>query len=160
MRKPARERENVVPNDKSKPAVLFLCTGNSCRSQMAEGFLRKYGGDRYAVYSAGTDPMERIHPLAVEVMAEKGIDISRQMPTDVGEYLGQLAVRHLVIVCDRANEKCPRIFPGMLNRMFWPFDDPASFVGSEAATLEKFRAVRDEIESRIKQWLEDEQNVN
>ncbi len=124
-----------MPNDKSKPAVLFLCTGNSCRSQMAEGFLREHGGDRYTVYSAGTDPMERIHPLAVEVMAEKEIDIGGQAPTDVGEYLGRLPVRHLIIVCDRANEKCPRIFPGMLNRLFWPFEDPASFVGSRSGNV-------------------------
>jgi arsenate reductase (thioredoxin) len=146
-----------VPNDKSKPAVLFLCTGNSCRSQMAEGFLREYAADRYAAYSAGTEPAARVHPLAIQVMAEKGIDISGQTPTDVGEYLGRLAVRHLIIVCDGANKKCPRVFPGMLNRMFWPFDDPAAFVGSEAATIEKFRTVRDQIETRIKQWLDESQ---
>jgi arsenate reductase len=123
---------------------------------MVEGFLREYGGERYATHSAGTDPAERVHPLAIEVMAEKGIDISGKSPIDVGQYLGRLAVRHLIIVCDAANTKCPRIFPGMMNRMFWPFDDPASFIGSEAAKLERFRAVRDQIESRIKQWLEEE----
>jgi arsenate reductase len=137
----------------TKPNVLFLCTGNSCRSQMAEGFLRELGGDRFTAVSAGTDPAERIHPLAVEVMGERGIDISQQEPTNVGKYLGRLAVRHLVIVCADANEKCPRIFPGMMNRHFWPFDDPATFVGSPEATLEKFRTVRDQIEARIKQWL-------
>jgi arsenate reductase len=122
---------------------------------MAEGFLREYAADRYAAYSAGTDPAERVHPLAIKVMAEKGIDISGQRPVNVGDYLGRLAVRHLIIVCEGANEKCPRIFPGMLNRMFWPFDDPASFVGCESATLEKFRVVRDQIEARIKQWLQE-----
>lgn len=145
-----------MPSDSFKPAVLFLCTGNSCRSQMAEGFLRAYAGERYAAYSAGTDPAERVHPMAIEVMAEKGIDIGTQTPVDVSSYLGRLAVRHLIIVCDAANERCPRIFPGIMNRLFWPFDDPATFVGSPAATLEKFRTVRDEIETRIKQWLEDE----
>jgi len=139
----------------TKPIVLFLCTGNSCRSQMAEGFLRHYAGDRFMAHSAGTEPAERVHPMAVDVMAEKGIDISEQEPKDVGKYLGRLPVRHLIIVCDGANEKCPRIFPGMLNRHFWPFDDPAAYVGSPAATLEKFRAVRDEIESRITEWLEE-----
>jgi arsenate reductase (thioredoxin) len=139
----------------NKPSVLFLCTGNSCRSQMAEGFLREFDGDRFAAYSAGTDPVERVHPLAVEVMSEKGIDISQNEPKNVSQYLGRLPVRHLVIVCDGANEKCPRIFPGMTNRIFWPFDDPAAFIGSEAATLEKFRTVRDQIESRIKQWLKE-----
>lgn len=148
-----------MQNDSFKPAVLFLCTGNSCRSQMAEGFLREYAADRYAAYSAGTEPAERLHPLAIQAMAEHGIDISGQRPTSVGEYLGRLPVRHLIIVCDAANEKCPRIFPGMMNRMFWPFDDPAAFVGSQAATLEKFRTVRDQIETRIKQWLEEEENV-
>jgi arsenate reductase (thioredoxin) len=138
----------------NKPSVLFLCTGNSCRSQMAEGFLREFGGDRFTAYSAGTDPAERVHPLAVQVMSEKGIDISEGEPKNVGQFLG-LPVRHLVIVCDDANEKCPRIFPGMMNRMFWPFDDPAAFVGSEAETLEKFRIVRDQIEARIKQWLKE-----
>jgi arsenate reductase len=137
----------------NKPQVLFLCTGNSCRSQMAEGFLRELGGDRFSVYSAGTDPAERIHPLAVQVMSEKGIDISQQVPTNVSAYLGRLAVRYLIIVCAGANEKCPRIFPGTMNRMFWPFDDPATFVGSPEAALEEFRTVRDQIESRIMEWL-------
>jgi arsenate reductase len=137
----------------NKPNVLFLCTGNSCRSQMAEGFLRELGGDRFSAYSAGTDPAEQVHPFAVTVMAEKGIDISQQRPTNVSNYLGRLAVRHLIIVCAGANERCPRTFPGVLNRIFWPFDDPATFVGSPTATLEKFRTVRDEIEAHIKRWL-------
>jgi arsenate reductase len=124
---------------------------------MAEGFLRQLGGQRFEAYSAGTDPAERVHPLAIEVMAEKDIDISGMRPKDVGEFLGRLPVRHLIIVCDGANEKCPRIFPGMLNRMFWPFDDPAAFKGTPAATLENFRTVRDQIEARIKQWLTETQ---
>jgi arsenate reductase len=130
-----------------KPVVLFLCTGNSCRSQMAEGFLREFGGDRFTPLSAGTEPADSVNPLAVEVMAEKGIDISRQEPTSVGDYLGRLAVRYLIIVCSGANEKCPRIFPGMMNRLFWPFDDPAG------QSIEEFRRVRDEIETQIKKWL-------
>jgi arsenate reductase len=136
-----------------KPTVLFLCTGNSCRSQMAEGFLRHLAGDKFNALSAGTEPADRVHPMAVDVMGEKDIDISQQQPKNVSEYLGRVAVRHLIIVCDGANEKCPRVFPGMMNRMFWPFDDPAKFEGSPRATLEKFRTVRDQIESRIKQWL-------
>ena len=137
----------------SKPNVLFLCTGNSCRSQMAEGFLRELGGDRFEAHSAGTEPAEHIHPMAVEVMGEKDIDISHQEPKSVGKYLGRLPVRHLIIVCAGANESCPRIFPGMMNRHFWPFDDPAAFAGSATATIEEFRRVRDQIEERIKQWL-------
>ena len=139
----------------ARPNILILCTGNSCRSQMAEGFLRELASDRFDVFSAGTDPAERVHPLAVEVMAEKGIDISGSQPIDVGKYLGRMAVRHLIIVCAGANERCPRIFPGMLNRLFWPFDDPAAFDGTPEATLDEFRRVRDEIEARIQQWLEE-----
>jgi arsenate reductase len=146
---------NGAAEMESKPNVLFLCTGNSCRSQMAEGFLKQWGGDKFVAHSAGTEPAERTHPLAVQVMAEKGIDISKQKPKNVSQYLGRLPVRHLVIVCDGANEKCPRIFPGMMNRHFWPFDDPATFKGSPTATVEKFRTVRDEIEARIKGWLEE-----
>jgi arsenate reductase (thioredoxin) len=139
----------------TKPNVLFLCTGNSCRSQMAEGFLTRLGGDRFTACSAGTEPAEQVHPVAIEVMGEKGVDISHAEPKNVGEYLGRLPVRHLIVVCDGANEKCPRVFPGVMNRMFWPFDDPAAFAGDSEATVEEFRRVRDQIEARIKQWLEE-----
>jgi arsenate reductase len=122
---------------------------------MAEGLLRELGADRFTAISAGTEPAERVHPLAIQVMAEKGIDISHQEPKNVSQYLGRLPVRHLVVVCDGANEKCPRIFPGMMNRHFWPFDDPAMFAGSPEAKLEKFRTVRNEIEARIEVWLKE-----
>jgi arsenate reductase len=137
-----------------KHNVLFLCTGNSCRSQMAEGLLGEIAGEQFQVYSAGTDPAEEVHPLAIKVMHERGIDISEQYPKEVREFLGKIAVRHLIIVCEGAEGSCPRIFPGMLNRHFWPFDDPAKFVGTPEETLEKFREVRDEIEQKLKQWLE------
>src|SRR5688572_30302526 len=94
-----------------KPVVLVLCTGNSCRSQMAEGFLRKYHGDKYEVGSAGTDPKPEVHPLAVRVMAEAGIDISRQRPKSLTDYLGHAPVRYVLIVCDKANDTCPRTWP-------------------------------------------------
>ena len=138
----------------TKPNVLFLCTGNSCRSQMAEGFLREFGGDRFSAISAGTAPAERVHPMAVEVMAEKGIDISNQAPKNVGQFLGRVPVHHMITVCGGANETCPRV-ASEVNRMFWPFDDPAAFVGSTEDTREKFRAVRDQIELRIQQWLKE-----
>jgi arsenate reductase len=140
----------------AKPKVLFLCTGNSCRSQMAEGLLRELAHDSFDVYSAGTDPAERVHPLAVEVMQERGIDISGQRPKHVKEFLGRLPVRDLIIVCSGADEACPRVFPGMLHRRLWPFDDPAAFAGSPEATRARFRAVRDEIEAKLKEWLSDE----
>lgn len=140
----------------SKPNILVLCTGNSCRSQMAEGFLRHLAGDRFNVVSAGTRPAERVHPLAVRVMAEAGIDIAGQKPTDVKEYLGRLHAGHLIIVCDSANEECPRVFPGVVNRLFWPFDDPAVLQGSEQEVLTGFRRIRDEIRTKIVAWLAEE----
>jgi arsenate reductase (thioredoxin) len=137
----------------TKPNVLFLCTGNSCRSQMAEGFLRHHSGDRFNVYSAGTDPAERVHPRAVQVMSEAGIDISGQRPKGVKEYLGKLQIRYLIIVCSGADESCPRVFPGVLHRLFWPFDDPARLTGDEEEVQDGFRRIRDEIAARIEQWL-------
>lgn len=137
----------------TKPNVLFLCTGNSCRSQMAEGFLRHLGGDRFDVFSAGTDPAERVHPLAMRVMSERGVDISAQRPKGVKEYLGKFPIRYLIIVCGGADESCPRIFPGVLHRLFWPFDDPAKFEGSGEELLAGFRRVRDEIEQKLSDWL-------
>ena len=129
-----------------KPTVLFLCTGNSARSQMAEGLLRAKAGDRYQVESAGTDPAAVVNPLAVEVMREIGIDISSQRPKSVKEFLGRVPVRHLVIVCDGANEACPSTFPGVITRDFWPIDDPRG-------GIENFRIARDEIASRIDAWV-------
>ena len=103
-----------------KPFVLVLCTGNSCRSQMAEGFLRQYQADEYEVHSAGTDPKEQVHPLAVQVMAEVGIDIGAQKPKSLKVYLGRAPVAHLLIVCDHANQTCPRIWPGAFTRTYMP----------------------------------------
>jgi len=136
-----------------KHNVLFLCTGNSCRSQMAEGLLRHHAGERFEVYSAGTDPAERVHPLAVQVMSELGIDISNQRPKGVKEYLGRLRIRYLIIVCGGADESCPRVFPGVLDRLFWPFDDPAQLTGDDATVIAGFRRVRDEIDQRLREWL-------
>ena len=98
------------------PIVLFLCAGNSCRSQMAEAFLRDLAGDRFAAFSAGTRPGESVNPLAIDVMSEVGVDIRCQYPKSVSQFLGRLAVRHLIIVCDQAEQDCPRIFPGTLTR--------------------------------------------
>jgi arsenate reductase len=121
---------------------------------MAEGLLRELAGNRFEVHSAGTQPAAEVHPLAVQVMAERGIDISHQRTKDVREFLGRMAVAYLVIVCDGADKSCPRVFPGMRARLFWPFDDPAQFVGTEQAKLEKFRAVRDQIGATLANWLD------
>jgi arsenate reductase len=135
-----------------KPMVLILCTGNSCRSQMAEGFLRHFAGDKYEVHSAGTEPKAHIHPLAVRVMDEAGIDISQHRPRPLTEFLGRAPVRHLLIVCDKANSSCPRAWPGAFSRTYLPFDDPAEFEGSDEEMLNEFRRVRDEIGVAMRTW--------
>jgi arsenate reductase (thioredoxin) len=133
-----------------KTKVLFLCTGNSCRSQMAEGFLHVYGGDKYDAHSAGTKP-STVNPLAVKVMREIGIDISGQRSKNVTEYLGQ-HFPVVITVCDNAKEHCP-IFPGPCIREHWPFEDPTEAVGTEEQRLTVFRKVRDEIAFRIRSYL-------
>ena len=136
----------------TKPVILILCTGNSCRSQMAEGFLKRYAGERYEIHSAGTEPASQVHPLAVQVMDEAGIDIGRQKPKPLGVYLGHVPVRHLLIVCDKAHGSCPRIWPGTQTRTYLPFADPAAFEGSPMATLDEFRRVRDLIGEAMAAW--------
>lgn len=138
--------------DRQKPMVLVLCTGNSCRSQMAEGFLRKYRGDRFTVRSGGTDPASEVHPLAIRVMGEVGIDLRDAKPKNSGDFLGHLPVRHLIIVCDRASATCPRVWPGAVTRHYLPFGDPAHAEGTEEQKLAIFRRVRDEIETAMKAW--------
>jgi arsenate reductase len=130
--------------------VLFLCTGNSCRSQMAEGFLRAYGGDLYEAHSAGTKP-STVSPLAVKVMREVGIDISAQRSKNVTEYLGQ-HFPLIITVCDNAKERCP-IFPGPCIREHWPFEDPAEAIGSQEQRLAVFRKVRDEVGARVRSFV-------
>jgi len=137
-----------------KPAVLFLCTGNSARSQMAEALLRSEAGDRFDVYSAGTDP-QGINPLSVEALKEIGIEIGDQRSKHLSEYLGKIAVTYLIIVCDRADRECPTAWPGAFTRLVWPFEDPAACQGDHAERLAKFRTIRDEIRDKIKTWLAD-----
>ena len=104
--------------------VLFLCTQNTARSQMAEGFLRHLAGDRFGVYSAGIDPIDEIHPCAVDTMEEVGIDISGQYPKGLKEYMGKQTFNYLIIVCARAEERCPKTFPGVGTTFSWIFEDP------------------------------------
>ncbi len=136
----------------SRQNVLFLCTGNSCRSQMAEALLRHRGGDRYEAFSAGTQP-NGIHPLTIRVLQEKGIDASGLRSKDVNELVGRLPIHHLIVVCGSAEASCPRTLPGMIDREFWPFDDPPAYPGSDEEKLKKFRQVRDQIDERIQSWL-------
>jgi arsenate reductase (thioredoxin) len=132
------------------PDVLFLCTGNSCRSQMAEGWLRHLAGDRFRAYSAGLKP-GAVHPLAIEVMREAGVDISSQQSKDVASLLGH-HFSHVITVCDRARDSCP-VFPGNAIREHWPIEDPATAEGSQAERLRVFRATRDEIGGRVRGFL-------
>ena len=134
-----------------KVKVLFLCTGNTARSQMGEAFLRKFAGDRFEVYSAGLTPSE-IHPLTLEVMKERGYDMSGHHSKDIAQFLGTVHFGYLITVCSRAHENCP-IIPGVGQRLNWPFDDPAAATGTREQKLAKFREVRDAIELRIKEWL-------
>jgi len=132
----------------AKPRVLFLCTGNSVRSQMAEGLLREMAGDRFAVLSAGTHPAG-VNPLAIEAMQEIGIDISQQRSKNVKEFLGK-PIEYVVTVCDRAKETCP-IFPGTYKFLSWSLDDPAAATGTREEKLEFFRRIRDQISRNIEQ---------
>ncbi len=133
-----------------KPNVLIICTGNSARSQMAEGFLKKYVGDHFDVFSAGLEPKE-VNPYAIRAMSEVGIDISQQRSKDIKGFLGQ-HFTYLITVCSNAEARCP-IFPAVIYRLFWPFDDPAAFEGTDAEKLAKFREIRDQIDARIQQWM-------
>lgn len=136
----------------SKPVVLFLCTGNSARSQMAEAFLRKHGRDHFEVHSAGLNPVG-INPLTIQVMNEVGIDMEGHRSKSVSEYLGKLAANYVIFVCEHAEKSCPRVWPFALRSFCWPFPDPASCDGDEDEKLQGFRDVRDEIEHQIKEWL-------
>jgi len=134
--------------------VLFLCTGNSARSQMAEAFLRHYGGDRFKAYSAGLKPSE-VNPYTIRVMEERGFDMTGHHAKSVREFLGWSNFAYIITVCAKAEENCPSTFPGKPHKLAWAFDDPAATQGTEEEKLQKFREVRDQIEARIKGWLEE-----
>lgn len=133
----------------TKRRALFLCTGNSCRSQMAEAFLREYGGEQFEVASAGINPT-RVNPMAVRVMAEVAVDITGQYSKSVDELTGQ-QFDYVITVCDRAREACP-VFPGVVNQLHWSLEDPAEANGTEEDRLIVFRRVRDEIARRVRDF--------
>jgi arsenate reductase len=134
----------------NRPRVLILCTGNSARSQMAEGLLRRLGGMRYEVFSAGTKPVG-LNPLAIEAMREVGIDISAQRSKSVAEFSGQ-EFATVITVCDNAAEECP-VFPGAPQRVHWSVTDPAAVSGTREEKLGAFRKVRDELERHIQSFV-------
>ena len=141
---------------KKKPSILVLCTGNSCRSQMAEGWLKHFGGGHIEVFSAGTEP-KGVHPVAVKVMQEAGVDISRNKSTHVSEFEDK-DFQYVITVCDHAREVCP-VFPGAARNIHHSFRDPAAFTGSESENLEGFREVRDQIRNFCRSFLENELNT-
>lgn len=142
----------------TKTKVLFLCTGNSCRSQIAEAWLRLLGGEDFEVFSAGLEP-HGVNPLTTAVMKESGVDISDHRSKHIDEYIGKINFDYLITVCGNADERCP-YFPGMGARLHWPFEDPAAFQGPEDQKVDKFREVREKIKAKIKSWLEEEFPIN
>ena len=133
----------------NKKRVLFLCTGNSARSQMAEGFLRHMAGDRFEVFSAGVKPTQ-VNPLAIKVMAEAGVDISKHRSKSAMEFIGQ-QFDYIITVCDNAKQTCP-VFPGKHEKIHWDLEDPAEAQGSEEERIGVFRKIRDEIRKKIEEW--------
>lgn len=136
----------------STPLILILCTGNSCRSHMAEGVLRAAVGDTVAVASAGSAPAGYVHPLAIEALKEIDIDISGHTSKHLDEFLAQ-DVHTVITVCGNADQACP-VFPGLAVKYHWPFDDPAHATGTEAEQLAVFRRVRDEIRAKFEAYAD------
>ena len=131
--------------------VLILCTGNSARSQMAEGLLRAQGGERFEAYSAGSEPAEAVNPLAIAVMDEAGISLHDGVPKHLSNFMED-PWDYVITVCDRARDACP-VFPGDAERIHWGFDDPAAAVGTEEQRMRVFRRVRDEIGQRLRLFI-------
>jgi arsenate reductase len=138
----------------TKPIVLFVCTGNSARSQMAEGLLRKLAGDRFDARSAGTEP-KGLNPLSVEAMQEIGIDISGQRSKNLTELMGKAPIQYAIFVCSSADDRCPSLAGFSGERLYWPFEDPAAATGTHEEKLASFRKARDQIDARIVEWLEE-----
>lgn len=138
----------------TKPAVLFLCTGNSARSQMAEAFLRHHAGDRYDAYSAGLEP-HGVNPFTIRIMDERGIDIHHHTSDPIQDMIGLREYRYVVTVCAHADANCPAVFLQGSKKLHWYFDDPAAAQGTDDAILQKFREIRDQIEARVVAWLDE-----
>lgn len=140
---------------KIKQNVLFLCTGNSARSQMAEAFLKKYAGDDYDVFSAGLEP-KGINPHTIRAMDEVGIDIRGQKSEATKDYMGKMFYKYVITVCGNADKNCPQALWAQSGvKLHWPFDDPAAATGSDEEIMMAFRQVRDQIDLKIKAWLEE-----
>jgi arsenate reductase len=147
----------IIPTpetDTHKTKVLFVCTHNSARSQIGEGLLRHHAGDYLAVFSAGLEAAAEIHPMAIQVMDEIGIDIRSQRPKPTKQYMGRLQVDYLITVCSQAEADCPRaLWAGKTTRLSWTFDDPAEAGLSDSERIARFRSVRDGLQDKIQAWL-------
>ncbi|QDU52298.1 arsenate reductase ArsC [Gimesia panareensis] len=141
----------------SKPMVLFLCTGNSARSQIAEAFLRQHAGNQYNAHSAGLNP-QGVHPLTIQVMEEVGIDITEHRSKSLTQYLGKSSPKWVIFVCEKAENSCPHVWPFSLLTESWRIEDPVDYEGDELEQLIKFRSVRDQIEARILDWFSQNNN--
>ena len=141
-----------MEKERIKPTILILCTGNSCRSHMAEGILKSVAGDILNVQSAGSDPTGYVHPLAIKALGEIGIDISSNTSKHMNEFLKQ-DVETVITVCGNANQACP-VYPGQVNRFHWPFDAPAKAKGSEKEIWKMFLKTRDEIQKTFSNYGE------
>jgi arsenate reductase (thioredoxin) len=137
----------------TKPRVLFLCTHNAARSQIAEALFRRYAGDRFAVASAGLAPIE-MHPFTRRVLTEIGLDPRGLWAKDLKDFLGKVPVQYAIIVCHDVERHCPHLYPFALQTLYWPFDDPTQTDGDTEQRLKKFRAVRDAIDARLRSWLD------
>lgn len=147
-----------MSNMPEKLNVLFVCTGNTCRSQMAEGLLRERAGEYINVYSAGSDPDASVNRYAITVMREIGIDISGQRPKSINGFIDTMTLHYVITLCDSAAKECPDVWQGALNRLHLSVEDPASFCGkNDKEMLAKYREVRDIIAARIDGWLADKQ---
>ena len=132
--------------------VLFLCAHNAARSQMAEALLRHHAGERFEALSAGLEPTE-IHPLTLSVLREAGVDTKTLRAEGLDTYLAKISVQYAIIVCEKTQAQCPKLYPFAQQTLFWPFEDPAAFRGPPEAMLRKFRDVRDQIEERVLAWV-------
>lgn len=141
-----------MSDSQTKPRVLFLCTGNSCRSQMAEALLRYEAGGLWDACSAGLEP-KSVHPMTLQVLEEAGVSTDGLYAKGTSEFLGKKSIRYAIVVCDKAQQSCPRIYPFAHNMLYWPFEDPALAEGSDEHKLARFRAVRDHIHQKIKEWI-------
>jgi arsenate reductase (thioredoxin) len=135
-----------------KPRVLFLCAHNAARSQVAEALLRHHASDRFEACSAGLDPTG-VHPLVHDVLAEANVDTHGLRAKSVREFLGNRGVRYAVVLANEPSDSCPRIYPFATQTFHWPIPDPTAADGAEDQTRERFRAVRDEIDARLRAWL-------